>query len=102
MLRHILHDWSDSACRRILENIAPAMEKGKSKLLIVETVLPPTNPPVVGTLMDIHLMAYPGAERTKSAWEQLLDSVGLRIVKIWYGQRHDSVIECVPSAWTED
>jgi O-methyltransferase domain len=50
LLRHILHD-------------CPALVKSKSKILIVEIILPPMNPPIFGALMDIQMMNYGGGGR---------------------------------------
>jgi G:T-mismatch repair DNA endonuclease (very short patch repair protein) len=39
-----------------------------------------------------------GAERTESQWQRLLQSAGLRIVKVWHCEEKDegseAVIEC--------
>lgn len=40
LLSRVLHDWQDKDCIRILENLVPAMEKHKTKLLITERVMP--------------------------------------------------------------
>lgn len=37
---HIIHDWNDDDCVKILTNIAAVMKKGYSKLLLYEIVLP--------------------------------------------------------------
>ena len=72
------------------------MEKGYSRLLIDDYVLPNTGAPIRGAAMDFLMMMYcSGIERTQSQWESLLDSCGLEIIKIW-GTRSDyeSIIEC--------
>ena len=35
-LRHVLHDWPDAECARILRRVVDAMEAGKSRLLLCE------------------------------------------------------------------
>ncbi|KAL8735675.1 MAG: hypothetical protein Q9166_000844 [cf. Caloplaca sp. 2 TL-2023] len=83
-LRGILHDWPDRVCREILSNTAAAMRKGYSKLLLDEMVLPDTNVPPKGAMLDLTMLALEtGAERTSRQWHELLASVGLRIEKIW-------------------
>lgn len=68
----------------ILENTIPAMEKGRSKLLITELVLPNVGVPLLSCLLDIQMMGLQaGRERSEKEWRALLDSVGLVIVKIW-------------------
>ncbi len=60
------------------------MEKGYSRLLIDEYVLPDTGAPLRGSSMDILMMMFcSGMERTKSQWVELLDRCGLEIVKVW-------------------
>ena len=98
LLRHILHDWSDHSSRQILENTIPALVEGKSKLLLVEVILPPMNAPVFGSLRDINMMKYAGMGRKERQWRGLLDSVGLEIVKIWPPVKNDSVMEAVPKS----
>ncbi|KAL1968076.1 hypothetical protein VTN77DRAFT_2206 [Rasamsonia byssochlamydoides] len=101
ILRHVLHDWSDHACRQILKNTIPALVQGKSKILLVEVVLPPTNASVWGSLMDINMMKYSGMGRKERQWRELLESVGLEIVRIWPPVKNDSVMEVVPKGWVE-
>jgi len=95
LLRHILHDWPDRICRKILLNTIPALVKGKSKILIVEIILPPVNPPIFGALMDIQMMNYGGGGRKERQWRAIFESVGLEIVKIWPTAKSDSVMELV-------
>jgi hypothetical protein len=76
-------------------NTIPALVKGESRILLVELVLPPTNPPLWGSLMDITMMKYNGMVRKESQWRALVESVGLKLEKVWYGGKEDSVIEVV-------
>ncbi|KAL8665819.1 MAG: hypothetical protein Q9202_001941 [Teloschistes flavicans] len=94
-LRGILHDWPDRACLSILRNIAAAMRREYSILLLDEMVLPDTNIPPKGALLDLSMMALEtGAERTSKQWHNLLASACLRIAKVWSGDRGlESVIE---------
>lgn len=94
-MRNICHDWSDEQCHTILTNTAKAMEKGYSRLLIDDYVLPNTGAPVRGSSMDILMMMYAsGMERMSSQWEKVLDSSGLEIIKIWgTDSDHEQVIE---------
>jgi hypothetical protein len=78
-----------------LLNTIPALVKGKSKILIVETILPPMNPPIFGALMDIQMMNYGGGGRKERQWRAIFESVGLEIVKIWPTAKSDSVMELV-------
>jgi len=71
------------------------MEKGYSRLLIDDYVLPNTGAPVRGSSMDILMMMYAsGMERMLSQWEKVLDASGLEIIKIWgTDSDHEQVIE---------
>lgn len=48
-----MHDWPDRQCRIILERIIAAMEKGYSKLILNEMVLPNTGVNPLGAQMDL-------------------------------------------------
>lgn len=76
------------------------MEKGRSRLLIAEMVMPTTNVPVYHALMDINMMRYSGMLRTEEHWRSLLDSAGLRVLKVWTPAGNDSVIEAVADPWS--
>lgn len=72
------------------------MEPYYSRMLIDDYVLPNSGAPARGPSMDMLMMLYvSGMERTLSQWEQLLDTCGLEIVKVWGtpGSHYESVIE---------
>ena len=93
--RAIFHDWSDADCRSILTHTARAMEPGYSKLLIEDLVLPEAGASLREAAVDVLMFMMPGGiERTISDWAKLLESVGLRIVKVWADRdRSEPVIE---------
>ncbi|MCJ1391327.1 hypothetical protein MMC18_004190 [Xylographa bjoerkii] len=94
-LHSVLHDWDDASSRRILTHLANAMERGYSTLLINELVVPDKGAAWSVTSMDWLMLALGAVrERTESDWRQLLESVGLKIVKIWmWEQGTESLIE---------
>ncbi|KAF1842114.1 S-adenosyl-L-methionine-dependent methyltransferase [Cucurbitaria berberidis CBS 394.84] len=97
-LRHILHDWTDEDCIRILSNIIPALG-ADSRILIDEVVLPNTKVPWQVALMDIAMMAcLGGIERCKEDWENLLGRAGLKVVDVhrYDDERFHSIIAAVP------
>jgi hypothetical protein len=71
------------------------MEKGYSRILIDDYVLPNTKAPICGSLMDLLMMMFlSGIERTERQWNTLLDRCGLEIVKRWKTRSdYESVIE---------
>ena len=102
--RHILHDWPDSTCRQILENIILAMDKDHSRIVIVDIILPDTGTELLPALFDTNMMLMGGRERTGTEWRELLEAVGLRVMKIigpepgvW---TMDSVIETMIDKWS--
>jgi hypothetical protein len=72
------------------------MKRGYSKILINENVIPSTNAYWETTSLDIIMMAdFASQERTETQWRSLVESVGLKIVKIWTVRRGvESLIEC--------
>ncbi len=71
------------------------MEKGYSKILIVDMVVPETKAPFFVAGMDIAMMTQlTGMERTRTQWHNLLESAGFRITNIWpVSEGAESVIE---------
>ncbi|KAF9889284.1 hypothetical protein FE257_007392 [Aspergillus nanangensis] len=82
--KHIMHDWSDDNCRIILKHTTAAMEKGYSKLLIEDYIVPDQNAGPKETATDMIVMVWcPGIERTRQRWTDLLQSVGLVAKNFW-------------------
>ena len=71
-----------------------------SLILVDEMVLPDTNASWQATQLDLTMMAALGSlERTQEQWQKLLQSAGLKILKIYpYNVSvHDSIIAAMPS-----
>jgi demethylsterigmatocystin 6-O-methyltransferase len=97
-LRHIMHDWPDADCIRILENIIPAMGPG-SLILIDDVVLPETKVPwQVSSMVMVMMACFGGIERTKEDWEALLDKAGLKVEHIvrYDETKFHSIVAAVP------
>lgn len=94
-MHSILHDWNDEICQRILTQVVKAMKHGYSKLLIEENVVPDVGADWEMTSLDLMMMTLGAAERTEKQWRELIESTGLRVIKIWGANRHSqSLIEC--------
>ena len=67
----------------------------KSSMLIDDRVLPDRDAPILGASEDLMMMLLlGGVERTLSQWQNLLNSIGLDVVKVWPSQgSRESVIE---------
>lgn len=83
LLKHILHDWDDAACRRILENCRRAMAPG-GKVAVVEMVIGGHgDPPGPAPFLDLNMMVLlPGRERTVAEFAALFESAGLRLGRV--------------------
>lgn len=93
LMHRILHDWPDDKAGQILRQVAAAMEKGYSKLLIYDILLSDRNPDARTTIADISMMRlFASKERSESELLELLERVGLKMVKIW---RDPQVVECI-------
>ncbi|OBT59329.1 hypothetical protein VE04_00244 [Pseudogymnoascus sp. 24MN13] len=93
--RHIFHNWSDDDCTTILGQIVPVLKtQPRSKLLLVDVVLPDSNGTMQEAIMDITMFPMGGMERTESQWRKLLARSGLGIKKIWRGSEPEACIEC--------
>ncbi|KAN0115172.1 o-methyltransferase-like protein [Hyaloscypha variabilis] len=95
-LRRIMHNWQDNEARKILKNIADAMAPD-SRLLIGEMVVPDIPEGVDKTVywMDLCMLIIGGKERSEKEFSDLLDSAGLKLIKIWRSKvGSQTVIEC--------
>jgi hypothetical protein len=82
-MKHILHDWGDEDCGRILAACREAM-KPASKLLICERILPPGNEPSSAKLVDLHMLMtnHGGKERTEREYRELLEGAGFSMLRV--------------------
>jgi hypothetical protein len=90
ILKHIIHDWDDEHCLRLLRNCHSSME-GNGVLVCVDSVLPPMGDTgaTPAKLLDVlMLLAIGGKERTKLQWEDLYRASGFQIKSII--QLHDN------------
>ncbi|GAB1312819.1 S-adenosyl-L-methionine-dependent methyltransferase [Madurella fahalii] len=85
LLRMILHDWPDGKAAEILRHIVAAMDVERSRLLIMDTVLPDPGsvPPSVERIArarDLTMMqAFNSKERGLEDWKYLLGLVSSRL-----------------------
>ncbi|KAL7623280.1 hypothetical protein AAE478_006961 [Parahypoxylon ruwenzoriense] len=111
-MRHVLHDWKDEDCARILVRAAEAMDPN-SRLLVADITLTETlGDPYVkaapkpllanygihghhGFALDIAMMSLMnGKERTPSEFRRLFERAGLRMTKVWECRSILGIIEC--------
>jgi hypothetical protein len=100
ILKHVLHNWDDEGCARILSNLRAAIEPD-GRLLILEDVVPTddyaTALPVI--MLDIHmLVVHGGRERTNDEYEGLLDRAGFKLSRTLTTRPNaPAIIEAMPA-----
>jgi hypothetical protein len=84
ILKHIIHDWDDAHCIRLLRNCTSSMQPG-GRVICVDSVLPPMGD-TSGTqakLLDVDMLVFDmGKERTEKQWGELYEAAGLTITSI--------------------
>lgn len=84
VLKHIMHDWDDARCLRLLENCRKAMQ-GDARLLCVDAVLPPMGDTsgVPAKFLDVDMIVFDmGKERTEAQWKELYAGAGFELASI--------------------
>jgi hypothetical protein len=96
ILSHVLHDWDDASCVRMLQNVRRAMPP-HARLLVYEIVAPPPNNWwTQDRLTDLEMLAIlPGRERTREEFESLFARAGLRLDRVIATGAAESVLEVV-------
>jgi hypothetical protein len=95
LLRHIIHDWDDERCLKILGNVRKVISSS-GKLLVVEGVVPAGNGPSFTKLLDLAMLVIPGGkERTESEYTELYARAGFRLTNIVPTRSEVSVIDGV-------
>jgi hypothetical protein len=83
LMKHIIHDWSNDECIKILNNCYKAMAEN-GKLLLIEHVVPPGNEPGLAKIVDIlMLVMYTGFERTEAEFNTLLQTAGFSKARLF-------------------
>ena len=93
LLMDVLHDWDDEGAARILRAVRAAA-RPKSRLLVIETLVPEEPGPHFGKLLDIIMLAATGGrERTRSQYAALLGKTGLRLERVLPTASQYSIVE---------
>jgi hypothetical protein len=98
-MQHIIHDWDDEHCLKILGNVKQALAgRDNGRLIVVDAVLPENSQPHPSKFLDLMMMVFPGGrERTESEWRALFAQAGFTITRIVPTKAPDSLIEAVVS-----
>ena len=93
VMKRVIHDWDDEHATRILQTIRAAT-RPDSRLLVIDSVVPPGNEPGGGKWLDILMLALArGKERDERQWRELLAAGGFDSITF-----HEAVIEARPAA----
>lgn len=94
-LMNIIHDWPDAESIKILSAIRRDMPQ-QARVLIIETVVPPTAGPHLSKELDIIMMAIPGGmERTHEEYAALASKCGLQLKRMVETMSPYSILEMV-------
>lgn len=94
VLAHVLHDWDDDSCVRMLTNVRSAMHSS-ARVLVYEIVAPPPNNRwSQDRLTDLEMLAMlPGRERTREEYAALFERSGLRLIRVIPTGAPESILE---------
>jgi hypothetical protein len=97
IMKHIIHDWPDEACAKILRACHKAVNPG-GVLLVVDNVIQPGNEFAPGKFLDLQMLIFPGGrERTEKEFRELLASSGWRLTRVIPTAAGDSIVEAAPA-----
>jgi hypothetical protein len=95
LMKRILHDWSDDQCVRILRCCRQAMDD-RSRLLVVDAVVPAGNVPHPSKVMDILMMVLAsGYERTEQEFKDLFEKAGLKLTTVTMTPSTLAIVEAI-------
>jgi hypothetical protein len=96
VLKSVLHNWEDPDSIAILKNCRAAMSN-RSRLLVVERVVPEGNAASEAKLFDINMMVVPGGlERTTTEYRNILEASGFDLTRVIPTAAPVSILESVP------
>jgi hypothetical protein len=82
LIKHILHDWSDDECVKILQNVREAMLPD-GRVVVVEMPIESGGPPSPAPLLDLNMLVMlTGKERTTAEYGELFARAGLKLAGI--------------------
>jgi hypothetical protein len=97
IMKHIIHDWPDDVCVKILTGCRKGVNPG-GKLLVADSVIKPGNDPDFGKILDLEMMLLPGGrERTEQQFRDLFAASGWRLHRVIPTASPVSIVEGVPA-----
>jgi copper chaperone CopZ len=97
IMKHIIHDWPDDLCVKILTACRKGVNAG-GKLLVIDNVIQPGNHFSAGKFLDLQMLIFPGGcERTEKQFRDLFAAAGWRLSRIIPTAAADSIVEGLPA-----
>jgi hypothetical protein len=97
IMKHIIHDWSDDLCVRILKACRAAVNPN-GKLLVADSVIRPGNDFSPSKFLDLQMLIFPGGrERTDKQFHDLFAASGWKLNRIIPTDSTESIVEGVPA-----
>jgi hypothetical protein len=95
IMKHIIHDWPDDKCLKILKSCRHGVNAG-GKLLVVDHVIQPGNDFDPGKFLDLEMLIFPGGkERSELQFRELFAAAGWRLNRVIPTPSGASVVEGV-------
>jgi hypothetical protein len=93
ILSHVIHDWPEERCERILANVREAMSTA-GRLLVIEPLITPGHESDTTKLLDVIALAVTGGRhRTPDEHRALLMRTGFRVTRVIATTLGVSIIE---------
>jgi hypothetical protein len=97
IMKHIIHDWPDDVCVKILQYCRKGVNPG-GKLLVADAVIQPGNDPDFGKILDLEMLVLPGGrERTEQQFRELFSAAGWHLSRVIHTRSPVSIVEGVPA-----
>ena len=96
IMKHIIHDWPDDLCQKILAACRKGVNPG-GKLLVVDGVIQPGNDFSPTKYLDLVMMIFPGGcERSEKEFRELFAASGWKLNRVIPTAAADSILEGIP------
>jgi hypothetical protein len=97
IMKHIIHDWPDDQCLKILKACRKGANPG-GRLLVVDNVIQPGNDFSPSKFLDLQMLIFPsGCERTEKQFRDLFAAAGWQLSRIIRTAAPDSIVEGIPA-----
>jgi hypothetical protein len=95
LLKHILHDWDDTACISILKNCRRALRPG-GRVAVIELLLGEIGEPGLAPMFDVTMLVMGGGrERSQLEYRQLFEAAELRTTSVIPTKTQMAIFEAV-------